>query len=130
MLELVHWLAAMEKVHGIPVGIYQAEYSNVLHEAQFDSLMENLLAAAIIDFANEHMKDGEWTGTATELLNKLNFMAPDGTMRSYEWPKNPIALSKRLNSLKASLLTQGINVEFSRGKQRKITIKNFGDNNN
>ena len=64
-----------------------------------------------------------------ELLDKLNLMVSDGTARSLEWPKNPIALSKRLNSLNASLLTQGVSVEFVRGKQRTITIKILGDNN-
>ena len=63
MLDFVRWLAAMEKAHGIPAGIYQAEYSNVLHEAQLDSLMENFLASAIIEFTNDRIKNGEWTGT-------------------------------------------------------------------
>jgi hypothetical protein len=38
-----------------------------------------------------------------------------------------IALSKRLTSLKASLLSQGISIEFARSKQRTITIKTVGD---
>ena len=127
MLDFVHWLAAMERAHGIPAGIYQAEYSYVLHEAQLDSLMANLLAAAIIEFANDRMKDDKWVGSPGELLDKLNLMVSEGTTRSIEWPKNPIALSKRLNSLSASLLTQGISVELGRGNQRTITIKILGE---
>ena len=128
MIDFVNWLAAMEKVHGIPAGIYQTEYSKVLHEAQLDSLMENNLAAAIIEFAHDGMKNGEWIGNPAELLDKLDLRVSDGTKHSYDWPKNPIALSKRLNSLKASLLTQDVSVEFGRGKQRTITIKTLGKN--
>jgi len=44
MLDFVHWLAAMEKVDGVPPGIYQATYSDALHQSQMDSLLDNSLA--------------------------------------------------------------------------------------
>lgn len=125
MYDFVRWLGAMEKVQDIPAGIYQTVYSQTLHEAQLDSLMENLLASSLIAFTEKDNfpEENKWSGTPAMLLTALNNMT---TLReghfSKEWPQNPIALSKRLNGLKASLVTQGISIELSRGKERTITI--------
>lgn len=121
MIDFVQWLAAMEKAQGAPAGAYQGIYSNLLREAQLDSLLENPLAASVVDFAENHNDDG-WSGTASELLKNLNWVASDGTQRSREWPKNAIALSKRLSPLQVGLASQGIGIQFDRGKHRRITI--------
>jgi hypothetical protein len=122
MLDFVHWLAAMEKADGAPEGAYQAEYSKLLNEGQLDSLMDNSLAAAVVQLT-EQFHGPIWTGTPAELLKELEEYANQRTQRSKEWPLNPIALSKRLRSLQAGLATQGIDVEFGRGKHRIISIK-------
>ena len=125
MYDFVRWLAAMEKVRKIPAGIYQAAYSDVLHEAQLDSLMENLLSSMVIEFTSTQKKliqTGQWSGTPAQLMSELNDLSTYRSIRSEEWPQNAIALSKRLNALKASLRTQNIDVELTRGKQRTITI--------
>ncbi|MCG3171661.1 MAG: hypothetical protein CALGDGBN_03302 [Pseudomonadales bacterium] len=121
MLDFVRWLAAMEIAKGVPAGIYQAAYSEALREAQLDSLQENLLASAVLEFAAKHARP-ECSETPSKLLSKLIEELPDGAKYSREWPRTPIALSKRLNALKASLATQGVHIEFSRGKERHITI--------
>jgi hypothetical protein len=127
MYDFVRWLAAMEKARKIPAGVYQSAYSEVLHEAQLDSLMENLLSSMLMAFTEkkEVQKTGQWEGTPAGLLDALNNLLPtqSGYTSSAEWPQNAIALSKRLNALKASLLTQNISVELSRGKQRTITLR-------
>jgi hypothetical protein len=125
MLDFVHWLAAMERVDGAPVGAYQQTYSDALRQAQLDSLMENMLASTLVEFC-EGIKGKEWRGTPGELLVELNADVSTGTTYSREWPQNPIALSKRLNGLKASLLTQDIDIQFGRGKERTITIRKVG----
>ncbi len=126
MIDFVHWIAAMEAADGIPAGTYQAAYSHTLQQGQLDSLLDNVLAAAVLEFAQEHVR-GAWSGTPAELLAQINSSASIGTQRSRDWPQNPIALSKRLKPLQHSLMTQGINVEFGRGKNRSITIKNSGE---
>ena len=124
MYDFVVWLAKMEKVEGIPPGIYQGTYSETLHETQLDTLMENMLSATIIAFtdSDKFPENNQWTGTPTDLLDALEDLLPFRCNHSPEWPQNPIALSRRINALKASLLTQGISVELSRGKQRTITL--------
>lgn len=122
MLDFVHWLAAMEKAQGIPPGIYQGAYSDALRQAQLDSLMENILAATVVQYC-DRLTEATWTGTPAELLEELNGMVSTGTTYSRDWPQNPISLSKRLNGLKASLLSQGIDIQSGRGKERTITIR-------
>ena len=126
MIEFVHWLAAMEMVDGAPEGAYQAEYSRLLNEGQLDSLMENSLAAAMVELT-EKLTNKHWVGTPAELLKELEALTNLRTQRSREWPLNPIALSKRLRSLQAGLASQGIEVGFSRGKNRMISIRHQGD---
>lgn len=125
MLDFSKWLAAMELVDGTTAGVYQDVYCDALNQGQLDALLENLLAAAVLEFA-EGQADGVWSGTPAELLAQLNFTATPGTQRSREWPQNVIALSKRLLPLQAGLLTQGVSLELSRGKHRTITIKTEG----
>jgi hypothetical protein len=121
MIAFSKWLAAMELAASVPPGVYQAAYSASMREAQLDSLMQNLLASAVVQFA-EDLPDGTWSGTPSDLLDRLAAPIRDDQLRSREWPGNPIALSKRLNALAASLATQGIAIQFSRGKERHITI--------
>lgn len=121
MFDFVRWLAAMELARKVPQGTYQQLYSEALREAQLDSLQENLLASAVLDFAAKHAQP-EWSGTPGQLLSELNDLVTTGTQYAREWPRSPISLSKRLKGLKASLGSQGVIVEFARGKERRITI--------
>lgn len=126
MIDFVQWLAAMEKADNLPAGVYQAVYSEALSQCRLDALQDNLLASSIMDFAQHHLPKGTWDGSPSELLIDLNKHADIGTQRSKDWPKNPIALSKRIIPLQASLLAQGISVELGRGKNRIITISTKG----
>ena len=125
MIDFVSWLAAMEAAHGVPPGVYQREYSEVLQQGQLDSLLDNLLASSVLSFADEQ-EGGMWSGTPTRLLELLSEPLPLSAIRSKEWPSNPIALAKRLVGLQASLLTQGVLIEHFRGKHRIITITKQG----
>jgi energy-coupling factor transporter ATP-binding protein EcfA2 len=129
MLDFCRWLAAMERVDGHPASCaYQSNYSDVLNAGQLDSLQSNLLASAVLDFA-ETLKSAGWVGTPADLLEDLNDTVGRNTQRSRDWPQNPIALSKRLLPLQAGLLTQGVSVKFTRGKRRTIAITVTGGQN-
>jgi hypothetical protein len=121
MIDFVKWLAGMEKVNGMPAGVYQGAYSYTLKQGQLESLVENVLASTVLQFAQE-MRDGEWSGTPAELLGELTTLVSRSTQFSRDWPRNAIALSKRLVSLQSSLKSQGITLVFGRGKSRTITI--------
>jgi energy-coupling factor transporter ATP-binding protein EcfA2 len=120
MIDFSRWLAAMEMVDGAPPGIYQSLYSECLVEAQLESLLANPLAAALLDFVQGRSKT--WEGKPTELLAELNGFTPFAMQRTPDWPKNSIALGRRISSLQAGLKTQGIEITQTRGKHRKIVV--------
>ena len=123
MIEFSQWLAVMERVDGVPAGInpYQRLYSEILQQGQLDTLMDNPLAAAIIEFA-EALEENAWSGTPADFLARLNICTSHGSGFSRDWPQNAIALSKRIGPLQAGLLSQGIRIELSRGKERVVTL--------
>ena len=97
----------------------------MLNEGQLDGLMDNSLGSAVMEFAGTLDQEG-WVGTPAELLAKLNLLRAYGLHRPpREWPENEIALSKRSTPLQAALMTQGISVQFQRGKNRSITVTNI-----
>jgi hypothetical protein len=123
LLDFVRWLAAMEMVHGAPVGAYQAVYSEMVDTGQLDSIRDDLLGNTVLDFA-QTLDDKGWMGTPQELLTALTKSL--GTIHSRTprgWPDTAISLSKRLAALQAALTTQGVAVEFKRGKTRQISIQ-------
>ena len=124
MIDFVHWLAAMEKVHDAPPGVYQGVYSDVLNEGMLDSLLDNPLASAVMSFIAEGRK-GCWSGKPSELLKELNYLVGGKSRNSRDWPQTPSALSKRLKPLQGGLRRQGIEIEFGRAKHRNISITNL-----
>jgi hypothetical protein len=129
MYDFSHWLAAMEVVHQVPSTVYQASYATALNEGQLDSLRENVVGSAILDFAAS-LKTGEWSGTPAKLLEELDqfmrYSEPSGPHAPRGWPDNPIALSKRLLPLETALRTQDVVLRFERRKEREITINYTG----
>lgn len=126
MIDFTKWLAAMEVVDSVEPGTYQSAYSATLNQAQLDTLLEHPLADAVIAFMAARSGKA-WGGSPSELLSGLSVMTPKSTQYSQDWPRSAISLSKRLTALKASFMTQGISIEMSRGKQRKITIRSLTD---
>lgn len=122
MYGFVEWLAAMEAASGIPAGTYQQVYADLINEGQLDSLRDNILGSAVLDFA-EKLEGERWSGTPAELLIELNMQMQFGHQRPPRgWPDNEIALSKRLLPQLAALMTQGVEVHSTRGKHRTFTI--------
>ena len=124
MLDFSHWLAALELALNHPkdkLGVIQQHYSESLKQGQLSSLQDNLLGATLIDFV-ESLGSNDWSGSPTDLYNELTDHVLPTTAKSRDWPQNPIALSKRLHPLQPALLSQNINLSFTRGKSRTITI--------
>ena len=129
MLDFSQWLAALELGLGHPkdrLGAIQEHYSEALKQGQLSSLQDNLLGATLIDFA-ESMRSNSWSGSPTDLYQELTDQVLPTTAKSRDWPQNAIALSKRLHPLQPALLSQNINLSFTRGKSRTITISKIED---
>ncbi len=124
MLDFSHWLAALELALDHPrdmLGAIQQSYSEALTQGQRNSLEENLLGATLIEFA-EALDSKSWSGSPSEFYQELTAMLSPSTAKSRDWPQNQIALSKRLRPLQPALLSQNIDLNFTRGKSRTITI--------
>jgi hypothetical protein len=66
----------------------------------------------------------EWTGTASELLDKLDKIVGERQQKSNDWPRSPRMLSGRLRRAAPGLRKIGINVAFDReGHARTRTIR-------
>ena len=124
MLDFCRWLAAAEMAMGLPVGQLQRLYAESLTDAQLESLLDNPLAVTILEFA-QAMPDGSWEGTPADLYEKLTGIAEFGSQRSRAWPSSAAVLGKRLHGLQAPLLAQGVSLEWTRGKDRLITVRNL-----
>lgn len=123
-IDFCRWLAAVEVAMNLNTGLLQKAYSDNLREVQLDTLHGSTLASAVLTFVETIGNKGFWQGTPQQLLEKLEDACGFDTRYTRDFPSNPIAMSKRLRGLKASLLTQGIEVQFGRGKERHITIVN------
>ncbi len=111
----------MEQADGAPSGSYQEAYSTAPKIGMLDSLLEDPLAAAVLNLVDgERVK--EWSGTPTELYRVLDAAVTRRTQYSRDWPANEIGLAKRLMSLKAAFKRQGVDIRKSRGRERRYTI--------
>jgi hypothetical protein len=59
------------------------------------------------------------------LLVALEVTENARTIWSSDWPKNAISLSKRIEPLKASFISQEIEITKTRGKTRTIHIRDL-----
>jgi len=67
--------------------------------------------------------DGDWTGTATDLLDELNSWADDRTQRSISWPKNARSLSAMLKRIAPNFRKKGVDIQMYREEgERRIHI--------
>jgi putative DNA primase/helicase len=79
-----------------------------------DSVIEaDLVAMTLIKFLDE--KDGNWRGTAMELLTALTDLAPERIRRAKFWPINGSGMAAALNRIKDALETRGY--AFERGHE-------------
>ena len=119
-------MAAMEKALDVPEGELQKSYSDNLIGAMQDTLQDNPLADAVMQFA-QRPGQASWTGTPTDLLVQLGQYVPAQILPTVEWPQNVISLSRRLKLLKSQLSGAGVDVVVGkRSRQRQISVTYTG----
>jgi hypothetical protein len=114
MADFGRLLAALDKVKGWhSLDTYRA----AVEQVAADVIAGDPVAAAVIGFMSTRT---EWTGTATELLDRLATFRPEGSA----WPKNARGLSGTLTRLAPALRGQRIDVTKTKtGDARAITIR-------
>jgi len=124
MLSFVRYLAAAEEVLSKDSGELQAIYSEILNHSQRDSMLEDPLASTLYDMMTQD-DCHSWSGTATELLKEIRQFLGDYDPKQKLLPDSPISLAKKLRPIAAPLRSQKIEVRFTKGRDRKITITNM-----
>jgi len=125
LVSFSNWLTAMERVEGAPETFYQSAYSSSMGDTLLDGLLDDPVAAAVIDFINRQ-PESKWRGTPAELLKELDALVGQRASYSRDWPDTEISLGKRLRALESGLARQKIGVETGRGRQRWISIARMG----
>jgi hypothetical protein len=121
MISYVKYLAAIEDIANLESGSLQATYSEILDDAQRDVVLADPLASVLFRWVRELGND-DWKGTPSELRKRLVASLEFGSSLHKGFPDNAIALSKRLKALSVPLLSQGIEISFSRGRERQIHV--------
>jgi hypothetical protein len=67
-------------------------------------------------------QEGQWTGTAAELLTLLNERVEEKHQRQQGWPRTPRGLSGALRRVAPNLRAAGIGFEAMRGRRRVLTL--------
>lgn len=119
MADFAVWITAAETALGWKPGDFMDAYTGN-REAANELTLE---ASPIAPFVQKLAKIG-FTGTASELLERLNILAADEQRRQKGWPANARALSGSLRRIAPNLRAVGVNVEFlgNKGSNRNRLI--------
>jgi hypothetical protein len=125
MADFALWATAAEQAQGFQSGAFMSAYAGNRAEAVQETLESDPVSVAILALINEEQIDGQWTGTAKDLLQTLDAKVDDKVKKSPEWPKTARGLSGRLRRLATFLREVGIRVTFgpkATGGKRPLTI--------
>jgi hypothetical protein len=107
MADFGRLLAAIDALDG---GDALARYAGQAGRIAADVIEADAVGLAVLDLVR---RDGEWTGTAAELLAAI---APERPPR--DWPPTPRALAARLRRLTPALAAAGCRIDFRRAGDR------------
>ncbi len=126
MADFAFWVAACEAALW-DEGTFAAAYS-----ANRDNLVETVLEANPVAGAIRDLllaNNGEWTGTATKLLDDLNYQdTTKGVRRERRhWPQTAHQLSGKLRRVAPMLRKSGVQVVFQKSEERYISLRAQSD---
>lgn len=116
---------ALEEHMGWPEGSFMKAYNDHQNHASRVTLQNDLVANALVDMLAS--KEGEFSGSATELYNDLVGRFGNDLKYMKGWPKNPRGLSSRLNRMKPSLVKCGMVIENRHTSTGSSLYINLGD---
>jgi hypothetical protein len=115
MADFAMWATAAEPFLGWRDGAFLRAYTR--NQASSNELA--LDASPMSEPVRRLVAKNDFQGTATELLQVLTERSDDPTRRQKGWPANAQALSNTLRRLAPNLRKIGIEVAFSKGKDRR-----------
>jgi hypothetical protein len=115
MADFAMWATAAESLLGWREGAFLRAYTR--NQASSNELA--LDASPITEPVRRLVAVDDFQGTATDLLRVLTDRSDDPTRRQKGWPANAEGLSNTLRRLAPNLRKVGIEVAFSRGRDRR-----------
>jgi hypothetical protein len=121
MADFTTWGYAIAEAAGIGGQRFLEAYINNRNRANDEAINSHPVASAVLKLMGGGL---DWSGNATDLLRELTIIAEQNqiNLKSYLWPKDPAALSRRLNEVKPNLAQLGLVIENQKGGTRLITI--------
>lgn len=121
MADFSRFAIAAETALDLPVGSFLQVYFGNRQEAHENALDASPIAVAIQRLMTS---DRHWQGTATKLLEELEKLVDEKTIKSRAWVRNARSLGKALTRLAPDLRGIGIEVTSDRtNSSRVITIE-------
>lgn len=117
MADFAIWATACETGLGFEAGTFLAAYEANREQANEATLEASIVAAYIQQFVE---REGDWTGTFTDLLFEIDLIADEKHKKHKSWPTRPNVLSSRIRALAPNLRAAGVEVTQGRaaGKSR------------
>lgn len=111
MADFALWATAAEAACGLEEGDLIGAYLHNRHQSNHIALEATPVGAALCRLADSQ---GEWEGTASELLSVLRDYSDEEARRQKAWPKNARAMGAAVKRLAPNLRKAGIAVDSSR----------------
>jgi NrS-1 polymerase HBD domain len=118
MSDFATWIVAAEPALPWEPGRFLEAYA-ANRQAMDDLALDLDRFASIIIEMMRHC--GEWSGTATDLLEEVRGL-PGSERRGNDLPQTPRGVSNRLHRIAPLLRTNGLDVQFRKGSERRIII--------
>src|SRR5262249_36621214 len=118
MADFAEWATACER------GLWGKGTFARVYEANRQAVVADIVDASLVGQALQSFLSDceEWTGTATELLARLNEQVDEKQQKSKWWPKGANALSGKLTRLGGDLRKLGIEISDA-GRQARTNRK-------
>ena len=122
MADFAHWGMAIAAGLGELSSTFLSAYDANIQRQNNEVINAHPLATVVVEFVD---REGEWNGTATELLTAIDQVAERQHVNTSDrqWPKQPNQLTRRLNELSATLHDAGIEVRVDRDRHgSRVTL--------
>ena len=120
MADFATWAVACEKA-AFDEGAFMRAYTGNREAAATTVIEANPVASAILDLMREQ-KGQVWQGTSSKLYDVLTERVGAAMANARGWPRDPQALSRRVNQIKSALRPAGIVIDQDKGGQRQFHI--------
>jgi len=121
MADFTRWGAAIAEALGYGAEIFFDAYAKNKARQTDEAIANNAVAAAVKAFIEDKKV---WTGTASELLAKLEEIAESEKIntKAKGWPKAANSLSRKLNELKTTLQQAEIEITKDEDARRRVPL--------